>query len=67
MEDSKKTISADARRTVTVEEAAEMVGISRTTAYETLRIDGAILGVQPLRVGRRVLIPRAALLRALGE
>ncbi len=44
-----------------------MVGISRTSAYECLRVHGEILGVKALKVGRRTLISRAALMRALGE
>ena len=41
--------------TVTVTEAARILGISRTTAYETVR-DGSL---RSIRVRRRILIPRS--------
>ena len=41
--------------TVTVTEAARILGISRTTAYEAVR-DGSLCSI---RVRRRILIPRA--------
>ena len=50
------------RRTVTVEEAARIIGISRTTAYECIR-NGSIPSV---RYGRRILIPLALLDQSLG-
>ena len=44
------------RLTVTVREAAELVGISRTLAYELIA-----RGELPhLRLGRRILVPRRA-------
>lgn len=49
------------RATVTVEEFAAMVGISRFSAYRELR-DG---NVPHLRLGKRIVIPRAALERWL--
>ena len=53
----------DGRLTWTVTEAAKLLGISSTSAYEAAR-----RGELPVRViGRRMLIPRAALLRLLGE
>jgi len=49
--------------TFTVEEAAEMLGISRTFAYEAVR-----RGELPaIRIGRRLLVPRAALARLLAS
>lgn len=46
-----------ARLTYTVEEAAQLLGISRGTAYESAR-----RGELPtLRLGRRLLVPRRAL------
>ena len=49
------------RLTLTVEEAARRLGIGRNTAYEAAR-----LGHIPIiRVGRRLLVPRAALDRLL--
>ncbi len=49
------------RLTVTVEEAAKLLGIARMTAYSAVR-EGEI---PSLRIGRRVLVPRAALDRLL--
>jgi excisionase family DNA binding protein len=45
------------RQTVTVEEAAAILGISRSTAYECVR-DGSI---PSLRFRRRVVVTRSAL------
>jgi excisionase family DNA binding protein len=45
--------------TVTVSEAAQLLGVSRMTAYSAVR-EGTI---PSLRIGRRVLVPRAALER----
>ena len=45
----------------TVDEAARLLGISRNLAYEGVR-SGAI---PSLRIGRRLLVPRAALERLL--
>jgi excisionase family DNA binding protein len=43
--------------TVSVDEAAEMIGIGRTSVYTAIR-----LGQLPsLRLGKRLLVPRAAL------
>ena len=45
------------RLTVTVQEAADLVGISRTLAYELIA-----RGELPhLRLGRRILVPRRAI------
>jgi excisionase family DNA binding protein len=53
----------DGRLTWTVTEAAALLGISRASAYEA-----AHRGELPVRViGRRLLVPRVALLRLLGE
>jgi excisionase family DNA binding protein len=53
----------DGRLTWTVTEAAKLLGISRASAYEA-----AHRGELPVRViGRRLLVPRVALLRLLGE
>ena len=45
------------RLTVSVEEAAALLGISRALAYELVRRDD----LPCLRLGRRVVIPRKAL------
>lgn len=50
-------------KTVTVAEAAKLLGISRGLAYQGVR-NGSIPSV---RVGRRLLVPRAKLLALLGE
>ena len=51
------------RPTLTVEEAAALLGIGRNTAYQA-----AANGELPvIRIGRRLLIPRAALDRLLAE
>jgi excisionase family DNA binding protein len=54
---------ADERLTYTLNEAARRLGISRALAYEA-----ANRGELPVcRIGRRVLVPRAALLRLLED
>jgi excisionase family DNA binding protein len=51
------------RLTYTLTEAAQQLGISRWLAYEA-----AHRGELPVcRIGRRMLVPRAALLRLLDE
>jgi excisionase family DNA binding protein len=58
-----RALQDDGRLTWTVTEAAELLGISRASAYEA-----AHRGELPVRViGRRMLVPRIALLRLLGE
>lgn len=53
----------DERRTLSVEEAALALGIGRGLAYQLARS-----GQLPvLRLGRKLLVPRAALDRLLGE
>ena len=55
-----------ASATVTVSEAAQLLGIGRNLAYEIAARDGEIAGVPVIRVGRRLLIPLARLLEVLG-
>jgi excisionase family DNA binding protein len=50
------------RLTLTVEEAAASLGISRASAYEAVRRGD----VPSIRIGRRILVPKAALARLLG-
>ncbi|MFN7148990.1 MAG: helix-turn-helix domain-containing protein [Microthrixaceae bacterium] len=50
------------RWTVTVEEAAQMLGISRSSAYECVRRGE----LRALRLGRRLVVPRSALEELLG-
>jgi excisionase family DNA binding protein len=51
------------KSTVTIEEAAPIIGVSRGSAYAAAR-SGEI---PTLRIGRRLLVPVAALRRLLGE
>lgn len=48
---------------MTVEEAAVRLGVSRASAYQAAR-EGSI---PTLKIGRRLVVPRAALARLLGE
>jgi excisionase family DNA binding protein len=58
-----RTLYEDGRLTWTVTEAAKLLGISPTSAYEAAR-----KGELPVRViGRRMLVPRVALLRLLDQ
>jgi excisionase family DNA binding protein len=58
-----ETPAGEERLTYTLNEAARRLGISRALAYEA-----ANRGELPVcRIGRRVLIPRAALLRLLED
>jgi excisionase family DNA binding protein len=51
------------RATMTVAEAAELLGVSRGVAYAAARA-----GELPvIRLGRRLLVPRTRLLALLGE
>jgi excisionase family DNA binding protein len=51
------------RRTFTIEESAQVLGISRTSAYAAAR-----RGELPtVRIGRRYIVPRAALERLLSQ
>ena len=55
------TDASQTRRTLTIDEAAEVLGIGRNAAY-----DAAKRGELPtLRIGRRLLVPAAALDRLL--
>lgn len=51
--------------TLTIPEAAELLGVGRNTAYLEAQT-GELAGVPVIRVGRRLLIPRAPLLDLLG-
>lgn len=51
------------RLTLSVEEAAKILGIGRANCYESIR-QGFI---PSLRFGRRIVIPKAALMRKLEE
>ena len=55
-----------ASATLTVPEAARLLGIGRNLAYDIAARDGDIAGLPVIRVGRRLLIPLARLLEVLG-
>lgn len=49
------------RATLSVREAAQMLGIARNSAYQ-----GILLGQIPhIKIGRRILVPKAALMKLL--
>ena len=52
--------------TMTISEAATLLGVGRTLAYEVAARDGELAGVPVIRIGRRLLIPHARLLAVLG-
>ena len=54
---------AEERQTLTVEEAAEILGIGRNSAYEAIRRGE----IPALRLGRRLVVPRRALERLLWD
>ena len=54
------------KATVTIEEAAELLGVGRNTAYAAAARDGALAGVPVIHVGRRKVLPRSQLLDVLG-
>jgi excisionase family DNA binding protein len=58
-----RLLLSDDRLTWTITEAADLLGISRASAYEA-----AHRGELPVKViGRRMLVPRVALLRLLDD
>lgn len=62
-DDDKAASPAIDRQTLTVEEAAMLLGIGRNSAYQAI----ARGELPALRLGRRLLVPRAALERHLAE
>lgn len=56
-------MSHDQRKTITVDEAAIALGISRNHAYEAVKQGD----LPALKIGRRILIPKAAFERLLAE
>jgi hypothetical protein len=59
----------DGRLVLTVEEAARMLRIGRSAAYEQARryiASGGVEGLPVLRMGRALRVPRHALVRLLG-
>lgn len=49
------------RATLTIDEAAKVLGIGRTAAYDAARRNE----IPTIKIGRRLLVPRAALDRLL--
>lgn len=54
------------RATLTIPEAAKLLGIGRNLGYQMAAEEGELAGVPVIRVGRRVLVPHARLRAALG-
>lgn len=52
--------------TLTIPEAAALLGVGRNLAYEAAARDGMLAGVPVIRVGRRLVVPHARLLAVLG-
>jgi excisionase family DNA binding protein len=51
------------RSTVTLDEVAPILGVGRSTAYNAAKTGD----IPTIRVGKRILVPVAALRRMLGE
>lgn len=51
------------RQTLTVEEAARVLGVGRNTAYEAVKHGD----LPVIRIGRRMVVPKAAIERLLGS
>lgn len=49
--------------TISVSEAAEMLGVSRSTAYECVRTGQ----LRAVRIGRRVVVPKEAIAELLAR
>lgn len=54
------------KATLTIPEAARLLGIGRNLAYQIAAEEGELAGVPVIRVGRRILVPHASLRAALG-
>jgi hypothetical protein len=52
--------------TLTIPEAAALLGVGRNLAYEVAKDTGQLAGVGVIRLGRRLVIPRVPFLTALG-
>jgi proline dehydrogenase len=56
---------ATERRALSLEETADLLGVSKWLIYKQAQTHNAVCGVPVLRIGRRVLVPRDALERVL--
>ena len=56
-------VLAKTRKTFTVPEAGRVLGIGRSAAYEAARTGQ----IPTIRIGKRILVPRAALERLLDD
>lgn len=54
------------KATVSIPEAARLVGVGRNTAYDEVSRTGQLAGVNVIRVGRRLVVPLAPLREVLG-
>ena len=63
---SEPTLPSQSKATLTIPEAATLLGVGRNLAYQSAAEDGELAGVPVIRVGRRMVVPRARLLAALG-
>jgi excisionase family DNA binding protein len=52
--------------TLTIEEAASLLGVSRSTAYEAAKTGQLTAGVRVIKVGQRMLAPRIDVERIFG-
>ncbi|MGI8514508.1 MAG: hypothetical protein ACR2NT_05085 [Acidimicrobiia bacterium] len=52
--------------TMRVEEAAELLAVSRDLAYREIRTRGELNGIKAIRVGRRLILPRRPFMESLG-
>jgi len=52
--------------TMTIPEAARLIGVSRDAAYEHVAKTGELAGVRVVKIGRRIVISRPLLELALG-
>jgi len=58
-----QTTAATERLTLTIDEVASTLGISRSSAYECAKRGE----IPTVRFGRRIVVPRRAVLALLGE
>ena len=51
---------------LTIPEACALLGLSKNSGYQAARRDGELVGIPVLRVGHRLLVPKAPFFAALG-